>query len=134
MRNLPWAGTGPWVLLYSHERRAIRNFRLDRMEGLTLTKERFVRPPGFSTPRGDQGEPRPLVVRALFDHEEARWVREARLHYKVAEAETPEGLLVTLQVRQESEVLAWLLGWGARRAPPTAASTCSAQIEVDPAR
>jgi predicted DNA-binding transcriptional regulator YafY len=106
---------GAWyVVAYSHERRAIRNFRLDRMEGLTLTKERFARPPGFSMPRGDRGEPRPLVVRALFDREVARWVRESRPHYKVAEAETPEGLLVTLQVRQESEVLAWLLGWGAR--------------------
>ena len=106
---------GAWyVVAYSHERREIRIFRLDRIEELTLTKERFARPPGFSMPRGDRVEPRPLVVRALFDREVARWVREARLHYKVAEAETPEGLLVTLRVRQESEVLGWLLGWGAR--------------------
>jgi predicted DNA-binding transcriptional regulator YafY len=26
--------------------------------------------------------------------------------------ETPEGLLVTLKVRQESEILQWLLSWG----------------------
>jgi len=30
----------------------------------------------------------------------------------VAEEETPEGLLLTLKIRQESEVLQWLLGWG----------------------
>ena len=26
--------------------------------------------------------------------------------------ETPEGLLVTLRIRQENEVLQWLLSWG----------------------
>ena len=53
-----------------------------------------------------------MIVRALFDHETARWVREARSFFTVAEEETADGLLVTLAVRQEEEVLQWLLGWG----------------------
>ena len=104
---------GAWYLVaYSHERQAVRNFRLDRIEELTLTPATFARPPGFSVPQGDRGEPRTLVVSALFDRDVARWVRESRVFYKVDQAEVPEGLLVTLRVRQESEALGWLLRWG----------------------
>ena len=53
-----------------------------------------------------------MVVRALFDQEVTRWVRESRSYYMVGEEETKEGLLVTLKVRQESEILQWLLSWG----------------------
>jgi predicted DNA-binding transcriptional regulator YafY len=52
------------------------------------------------------------VVRVLFDQEIARWVREARSYFTVHEEETPAGLLVTLKIRQESEILQWLLSWG----------------------
>ena len=51
-------------------------------------------------------------MRALFDHETARWVRESRSFFTVAEEETADGLLVTLAVRREADVLQWLLGWG----------------------
>jgi predicted DNA-binding transcriptional regulator YafY len=36
-----------------------------------------------------------------------------RSFFTASEEPTPDGLLVTLRVRQESEVLQWLLGWGA---------------------
>ena len=55
---------------------------------------------------------RQTVVRVLFDSEVARWVQEARSYYVIGEEETQEGLLVTLKIRQESEILQWLLGWG----------------------
>ena len=48
----------------------------------------------------------------IFDAKVARWVREAPSFYAVAEEETLDGLLVTLHVRSEDEVLQWLLGWG----------------------
>ena len=53
-----------------------------------------------------------MLVRALFDKEVARWVRESRSYYITSEEETPDGLLVTLKPHQESEVLQWLLSWG----------------------
>jgi predicted DNA-binding transcriptional regulator YafY len=53
-------------------------------------------------------------VRVCFDPAVARWVREARSFYTVAEEEGPAGLLVTLRVRRERDVLSWLLSWGAR--------------------
>jgi predicted DNA-binding transcriptional regulator YafY len=48
----------------------------------------------------------------LLDHEVARWAREDPSFFRVAEEETSEGLLVTLHVRDEQEVVQWLLGWG----------------------
>ena len=53
-----------------------------------------------------------MIVRALFDKAVARWVHESRSYYTVAEEETPAGLLVTLHIRRENEVLQWLLSWG----------------------
>lgn len=55
---------------------------------------------------------RNLIVRVLFDQETARWVREARTYYMTAEEDTSDGLLVTLQIRQENEIMQWLLSWG----------------------
>jgi predicted DNA-binding transcriptional regulator YafY len=42
----------------------------------------------------------------------ARWAREDPSFFRVAEEETAEGLLITLHVRDEQEVMQWLLGWG----------------------
>jgi len=101
-----------WHLIaYCHMRKAIRNFRLDRMEGLELLARTFNRPTNFQM-REHQGGPRNITVRALFDKDVARWVRESRSFYTVAEEETPAGLMVTLKIRQESEILQWLLSWG----------------------
>jgi predicted DNA-binding transcriptional regulator YafY len=104
---------GEWhVTGYDHLRRATRTFRLDRMDDLTLLERTFQRPPGLTMIRRPTVEERPMTVRALFDHETARWVRESRSFFTVTEEETAEGLLVTLRVRQERDVLQWLLSWG----------------------
>jgi predicted DNA-binding transcriptional regulator YafY len=113
----PWRLThlgGAWYLsAFCHARQARRIFRLDRMEGLTLLDETFIPPPEATTaPPGE--DDRALLVRVCFDPAVARWVREARSFYTVAEEEGPAGLLVTLRVRRERDVLSWLLSWGAR--------------------
>ncbi len=103
---------GAWYLTgHDHLRGQARTFRLDRMEELTELERTFTRPEGMQVhrPRGDD---RPVEVRALFAREIVRWVRESRSFFATAEEENSEGLLVTLHVRQESEILAWLLGWG----------------------
>ncbi|HEV2582649.1 MAG TPA: YafY family protein [Ktedonobacteraceae bacterium] len=101
-----WHMTG-----YCHLRQGIRNFRLDRIDDLELLPATFQRPANFVM-RRDRESDREIVVRVLFDHDIARWVQEARSYYVVAEEETPDGLLVTLTIRQESEILHWLLSWG----------------------
>ena len=102
-----------WHLVaYCHLRQDIRNFRLDRMENLELLSRTFQRPTDFKMHQRRQEEAQRVVVRALFDQEVARWVRESRSYFTVAEEESAQGLLVTFQVRQESEILQWLLSWG----------------------
>lgn len=100
------------MIAYCHLRKDIRNFRLDRMECVELLPKTFQRPADFKMQGRPLKERGAITVKALFDNEVARWVREARSYFTVAEEDTPEGLLVTLQIRQESEILQWLLGWG----------------------
>ena len=106
--------SGWHLVAYCHLRQDIRNFRLDRIDRLELLSRTFQRPSGYVMHQNPEREreARSLTVRVLFDTEIARWVREARSYYVTHEEETPDGLLVTLQVRQESEVLHWLLSWG----------------------
>ena len=104
---------GAWYMTgFCHVRQAIRHFRLDRVDAMEVLDRSFTRPPGFIFEQG-RDEQRPIIVRALFDPEVVRWVQETRSYFTVSEEATPDGLLVTLHVRQESEVLQWLLGWGA---------------------
>ncbi len=103
---------GSWYMVaHDHDRRDIRSFKLERMEGLTVREETFTRPASFRLGLRDT-ESRDTVVRALFDEEATRWVREAPSFFTVSEEQTEEGLLVTLHVRHEREVLGWFMGWG----------------------
>ena len=102
-----------WYLsAYCHLRQAMRHFRFDRMEELEVLPRAFQRLPDIPIEPRQRDEPGGLLVRVLFDREVARWVREAPSFHTVGEEETDEGLLVTLKIRQESEVLQWLLSWG----------------------
>jgi predicted DNA-binding transcriptional regulator YafY len=104
---------GVWYLVaYCHLRHDIRNFRLDRIVGeLAVLNTPFVRPPDFKiTPR--LPDDRKVTVHVLFDHETAQWARESRSFFQVAEEKHPDGLLVTLKIRQDEELVQWLLGWG----------------------
>jgi predicted DNA-binding transcriptional regulator YafY len=100
------------VIAYCHLRQGIRNFRLDRIDDLVLLPKTFQRPANFSMSKSRSEQQRSMCVRALFDKEVSRWVREYRSYYVTSEEETPAGLLVTLKPHQESEVLQWLLSWG----------------------
>lgn len=107
---------GVWYIpAYCHLRHDIRNFRLDRLENLTLTAKTFTRPADFQLGRiGGSDESRKITVRLLFAPEAARAVRETRYFYVAGEEDTPDGLLVTLRVRQLKDPLNWILSWGQR--------------------
>jgi predicted DNA-binding transcriptional regulator YafY len=103
--------SGSWYMVaYDHARRDVRNFRLERIERLQIIADTFQRPKGFSL--GQRNDERPIVVRALFDQNVARWIHESPSYFAVSEEDIADGLLVTLRVRQERDVLGWLLGWG----------------------
>jgi predicted DNA-binding transcriptional regulator YafY len=104
---------GAWHLVaYCHMRQDMRNFRLDRMEVLELLPRTFTRAANFQMYQRPKEQTRNITVRVLFDREIARWVREGRSYFATAEEETEEGLLVTLMIRQQSDILQWLLSWG----------------------
>ena len=107
--------SGAWYLVaHDHLRHDLRHFRLERMETLSLLDKHFARPADFHMESRNTEGDRPLVVRVLFDHDVARWVREARNFFTVSEEDTPAGLLVTLRVREVDELVPWLLSWGGR--------------------
>ena len=84
-----------------------------RIARLEVLHRAFARPADYSIQGERQLSPRELTVQALFDVDVARWVQEERLFYIETMVMQPDGLLVTLRVRREEEVLQWLLGWGA---------------------
>jgi len=100
------------MVAHCHLRRDTRIFRLDRVADLSVLDKRFERPPGFKMTEPEHDEQRNIVVRALFEREIAPWVREARSYFVVEMEDKAEGLLVTLRVRMESEIVQWLLSWG----------------------
>lgn len=105
---------GAWYLVaHCRLRNAVRNFRLSRMEDLKITADRFTRPADFKPTTGlDEGNHVTALV--LFEHDVAQWVRESGYYFKVREEDRDDGLLVTLQARNEADMLPWLLSWGSR--------------------
>lgn len=102
---------GVWYLVgHCHLRGDVRNFRLDRMAGLALRDETFVRPADFRL--GVLRDERPLRVVARFDPAVADWVRESPSFYATELSDGPGGLTVTFRVRRLDELLPWLLSWG----------------------
>lgn len=105
-----------WYLTaWDATRRDVRHFRLARMEDITVLDDTFTRPAHFRAGTREVSAEAPfetIVVRALLDHEMARWAQEEPSFFRVAEETTAEGLLVTLRVRDVKDVLQWLLSWG----------------------
>jgi predicted DNA-binding transcriptional regulator YafY len=103
-----------WYLIgFCHSSGEVRNFRLSRIQHLSLLSKTFNRPDSFNTTLpGTSPENRNLIIRVLFDDEGADLLPEARSFYIVDEVIHKNGLLVTLKVRHEQDVLQWLLSWG----------------------
>lgn len=103
-----------WFLVgYDHARKALRNFRLDRVEKVELLHKTFERPHDFVM-RDEFDPTRTITLRVLFDPALARWVRESSNYFITHIEDTRDGLLITLKVRHEREVVQWLLGWGSQ--------------------
>ena len=102
-----------WYLLaYCNLRQDFRVFRLSRINQLSVLPDRFERSPDYKpdwlNPSGMQN----VIIRVLFKPEVVRWVQENQSYFPIESEETADGLAVTLFVRDEREILQWLLGWG----------------------
>ena len=110
--SLAHVGQSWYLTGYCHTRRGLRTFRLERIEGLTTLPDTFERPATVRLNPRQRQEASPVTIRALFAPEVARWVRESPSYFTLAMDDTPDGLLVTLAVRDLSEITQWLLSWG----------------------
>jgi predicted DNA-binding transcriptional regulator YafY len=99
---------GIWYLEgYCRLRKDIRAFRLSRIETLMPLKETFSKKRA-----GKAGEQNKIAVKIRFSAGIARWVRE-RQHYGFQREEvSPDGVVMTYAVHNDSEITAWILSWG----------------------
>lgn len=103
-----------WFLIgFDLARQERRHFRLERVEKIQVLSKTFERPKNFRLD-DRQESARAVTLSVLFDANAARWVRESSYFFISNLQDTPDGLLTTLQVREESEVVQWLLGWGSQ--------------------
>ncbi len=100
-----------YVSGYCHLRHDTLNFCLDRIDRLQVLSTAFTRPENFRLGPKSPTE-KDVMARVLFKPAVARWVQENSFFYIVNMETQFEGLLVTLCVRQESDLIQWLLGWG----------------------
>ncbi|HEU5104035.1 MAG TPA: YafY family protein [Roseiflexaceae bacterium] len=101
---------GAWYVNgYCRLRDDTRGFRFDRIEQFALLPETFE-------PRAPQTAEREMLdAQVRFEASFARWVRE-RQHYAFQhEAPAPDriGVIMSYRVDRISELLPWLLSWGA---------------------
>lgn len=101
---------------YDHLRHGTRIFRLERISELETLNRRFVRPAQFQVGQAgaQQIEEPNVIVQVRFDPEVAPWAKEDRSYFWLSEEETADGLVMSLRVRHERDVLQWILGWGAQ--------------------
>jgi predicted DNA-binding transcriptional regulator YafY len=110
--SLAHVGASWYLTGYCHTRRGLRTFRLERIESLATLPDTFERPATVRLNPRQRQEASPVTIRALFAPEIARWVRESPSYFTSSIDDTPDGLLVTLAVRDLREITQWLLGWG----------------------
>lgn len=112
-----------WVMTgYCHLRQDVRNFRLERIDALTVTTQTFeprIKDIGPDTDRYQQD----VMVR--FDPAIVRWVKESQ-HFTFVREEPAvgvdsalgttvnhdEGKVMVYRVRSSEQIVPWLMGWG----------------------
>lgn len=105
---------GAWLLgAFDPARGDRRTFRLSRMEGLRALPETFARDPAWRTGPEPKGQGRDVTVRLNFPPGLERALRERPSFWQHTVMPGPDGVEVTLRVRDARDVLGWVLSWGA---------------------
>ncbi len=99
---------------YAHNRRGLRLFLLDRVQSVAIGEERFELPEDFSVEQLTGGafglvSDAPRRIQLQFEPVVAHLVRERLWHESQTLCEMEDGgVLLTLQVGGEKEILSWL--------------------------
>ncbi|GAA5531440.1 hypothetical protein Hgul01_05265 [Herpetosiphon gulosus] len=97
---------------FCHLRRALRNFRVERISDLTVLEQTFE-PMGTPHVALDATQlDQPIRVQVLFAAQVAAWVQEELPFFVVSTTQQPDGLLAILHVRAVEDVVQWVLSWG----------------------
>ncbi|GIV58262.1 MAG: DNA-binding protein [Rhodothermaceae bacterium] len=115
---LSYQGRG-YLIAYCRLRRAMRDFRIDRIRAFELRNEVFVRDetfdldaylgPAFGMHRGE----RRYAVHIRFSPYQARWIREERWHESQMMFMRPDGSLdLHMEVTGLTDVTRWVLSYG----------------------
>lgn len=100
-----------WYLpAYCLAQKAMRNFRIDRIEQLKVLEETFSTT-FFSNIDTSHQDNRTLSAKVHFDNSVKRWLKEDNFYYLETFEEFEEYLEVTLKYREPNDVLPWLLSW-----------------------
>ncbi len=114
-----YRGTNPYVIGYCHNRRAIRWFRVDRIQQLTVLEQVFIRDPHFDAKthlesifQHEVGS-ETMAVAIWFDGATAPYIRERRWHPTQSLTEQPDGsVTLRMQVKGLNDLKRWVLGYG----------------------
>jgi predicted DNA-binding transcriptional regulator YafY len=99
---------------YAHNRKDLRLFLLDRIQDVTVSRERFELPENFSTSDLTGAafglvDETPMEIRVRFFPEVAHLIRERIWHSSQTLTDEPDGSLVlSFFAGGEKEILAWL--------------------------
>ncbi len=102
---------------YAHNRKALRLFLVDRVQGVDLTRERFEVPEDFNAEQLTGGgfglvNEAPMTVRVRFAAEVAHLVAERIWHpSQRREINTDGSVTLSLEAGGKTEILAWLYGF-----------------------
>ena len=104
--------SGVWYFNgYCRLRKAVREFRLDRVDRLGLLEEGFGKRPLATK------VPIAITVKIRFDADIVRWVRERQHYGFVKEKTSPNGTVMTYTTHALSEIIPWIRGWGSAAEP-----------------
>ena len=114
-----YRGTNPYVIAYCHLRKALRDFRIDRIQQLRVLNTTFVRDPDFDPQKYlkdrfqyESGD-RLYDIEIYFDSVTAPFIRERRWHKSQEISERDDGSLVLkLKVSSLNDIKRWVLGYG----------------------
>ena len=99
-------------MAYCHLRQDMRFFRLSRIDSVELLDTTFKRPHNFVPDWSFHVDNRPMLVQMCFPQPMARYVREKLPVLTVDEAEQDGNYYLTVAVRNEHDILDWVLMWG----------------------
>lgn len=100
---------GVWyVEAYCRKSKGMRDFRLSRIDKIT-SLNKF-----FNKKRAGKTSPQSFIeIKIQFENNIVRWVREKQHYGFQHEQETSRGVVMTYSVNHESEMIPWILSWGA---------------------